>query len=400
MFLRKRENSDLSSEQNEGAVRHLLLHNGDGGVRHYRTLTEKDRRKYGFLAANEYISVLDNDGRWKKYREIGHEETKLTAFNDFLRFAINEFLKSGVTGIASGTAAGGLILIVGFAMQGRINMSTTSVSVSWPVIALSVYIGGVLGYRRATLQEGFPTRRTPRYLLPSVQGQLRNESRYSEVDPSRIITDGHWLISLVRKPDGAHSEHAFLILEGKESNIARIWFMDFVGEPMLPGINDGKIRLEHFEGALGDKLLLSCKLRMMDITRGSRLLFCSWAVPSEAALQLVRSVKGRQLAPPKFNILGCSSVFASSTAGSSSKSVGHNCYTWAREQLNNLEQSHIIMSDKDSIVDSAFSQTSRVLPDPQMLSWYQKPIGVAGIAITAAVVGVTIARKKSTKSQG
>jgi hypothetical protein len=45
---------------------------------------------------------------------------------------------------------------------------------------------------------------------------LRVEPKRNEMNPTRIITDEHWAISLVRLPDKSNDngEHAFLDLEG------------------------------------------------------------------------------------------------------------------------------------------------------------------------------------------
>lgn len=224
--------------------------------------------------------------------------------------------------------------------------------------------------------------------------------RYSEIDTGRLITDAHWVLSLARKPDSSHSEHAFLILEGREGNTAHIWFIDFVGRPILPNVpvsslGDGKIRFKPYEGSLGDKLLFKCPDLMMDVHRGSQILSTSWNVPQSAARQLLESIKAQQSDPPKFNLLGQSSLLAGSTASSSSTSRGHNCFTWARAQLNSLDLNYIVIGDMESRKDYVFARTSRVLPDKRPLSWYQRPEIVAGLAVGSAAVGVAIGKSKT-----
>ena len=206
----------------------------------------------------------------------------------------------------------------------------------------------------------------------------------SEIDPSRPILDDSWVVSLVRKPDGAHAQHAFLVLEGKQANCAKIWFMDFRGSPVLPDIGDGKIVIHPYKGTLEEELLFCCNRRMMDIRKGDRLLSMSWNISSDKGKQLIDAITQAQRKPPKFNILGQPSLFAIGTGASSSTEAGHNCFTWAKEQLRNLNESHIqsqlTMNDIQSWV---FSATSRLLVDYQQQAtfWYQRPVAIATMVV-------------------
>ncbi len=220
------------------------------------------------------------------------------------------------------------------------------------------------------------------------QGNRREKALYSAIDSSRPILDNVWVISLVRKPDDVHAEHAFLILEGKQGNRSKIWFMDFIGKSVLPGMGDGRIRIHADEGNLNEELLFCCNSRMMDIRRGDRLLYASWNISSDKGKQLITAVTQAKSKPPKFNILGQQSLLAIGTGASSSKATGHNCFTWAKEQLRNLNDSHIQLPAHD-IRSWIVSATSRLLVDrgQQATFWYQRPVAVAAMVGTAAAVG-------------
>ena len=81
------------------------------------------------------------------------------------------------------------------------------------------------------------------------------ENKRSEIDPTRIITDEYWVVSLVRIPDSSHSERAFLVVEGKSGNKSMIWFADFVAngasDLLLQGMRDGKVRVDYHESNEG-----------------------------------------------------------------------------------------------------------------------------------------------------
>lgn len=214
----------------------------------------------------------------------------------------------------------------------------------------------------------------------------------SEIDKSRIIVDESWVLSIVRKLDGVHQEHAFLILEGKQDNKSLIFFIDLVGNPILPGLGDGKIRVCPYEGGLMDEdLVFQCDRKMMDIRKGDRISSTSWNISKELAKTFVETVIKEKEMPPKFNILGNRSILAGGTGFSSSVSTGHNCFTWAKEKIRNLNDPNIAIIE-DDLTSYIFSRTSQLLVNPQqkLTLWYQKPISIIAMVGTAAAVGYLI----------
>jgi hypothetical protein len=144
----------------------------------------------------------------------------------------------------------------------------------------------------------------------------RAEPKRSDVDPTRIITDDYWAVSLVRLPDSSNNEHAFLVLEGIERDTSMIWFADFVQNKKFDEVRfqlaRGNVRLDYPEqkGVRGSfvKLLFRCHKRLMRIRRGDRLLHSTWLIPKATAQILIENIKTQQKNPPNYIILGDSAM--------------------------------------------------------------------------------------------
>lgn len=210
----------------------------------------------------------------------------------------------------------------------------------------------------------------------------------SEVDPTRVITDECWTVSLVRLPDRSNSEHAFIVVEGKTGRKSKIWFADFVAVGWFgvvkPGTKEGKVRMDSYESVAvttdrtSDRLLFKCQKRMMDVRASDRLLFSTWLIAKTTAENLIQMIEAKQEKPPKYHILGNESL----------SSTGHNCFTFAKMMLHDLNDPFIQLPERrlDNWIGSA---TSRYLVDKQLRSqkWYKNPCFVlifgflAGIAV-------------------
>ena len=218
------------------------------------------------------------------------------------------------------------------------------------------------------------------------------EEKRSEIDPSRFITNDHWTISLVRLPDKFSNEHAFLVLEGKSGNTLMIWFADFVANDTLdllrPGVRDGKVRIDYHETneepGLSEKLLFRCRKDLMEIRKGDRLLHSTWEIPKPTGEVLVRNLETLQANPPKYNILG-NTMLAGSSARSSSKSTGHNCFTFAKMVLHCLPDDYIEIPE-NKLDTWIYSATSRYLVDNQPNNQRLDMLGFRGIFMFVAGV--------------
>ena len=210
--------------------------------------------------------------------------------------------------------------------------------------------------------------------------------KYSEVEPSRIITTEFWVVSIVRLPD-KNPFHAFLVVEGRDAQKSMIWFADLVVEMLsdliIPETRDGKVRLRYYESAQLEncELLFKCKSKFMNVSCSDRLLYSSWSISATRAEKLIENLKEHKKNPPKFNFLGNVDVLAYSSAKSSSNEPGHNCYTFCRTTLNDLEDKRIQLP-KQRLEDWAFTAASRYLPD------YEKKTSIAFTSSLILALGV------------
>ena len=230
---------------------------------------------------------------------------------------------------------------------------------------------------RSTNMSQEKTVKYPRSEISNPPPQLESSSsvRRSEVDPTRVIIDDFWTVSLVRLPDRSNPEHAFIVLEGKTGRMSKIWFAGFFAahwfDVFRPGTEEGKVRMEYHESnRVADptsRLLFKCQKRMMDVRASDRLLFSTWLIPKATAENLIQMIQAWQKYPPKYHILGDNSVLAGSN------STGHNCFTFAKMILRNLNDAYIELPE-DGLDTWIGSATSRYLVDKQIKTrkWYEK----------------------------
>ena len=196
--------------------------------------------------------------------------------------------------------------------------------------------------------------------------EVKSAVKRSEVDRNRIITNEDWAISLVRLPDTLFCEHAFLVLEGKTAENSMIWFADFVANDasalFCPGVRDGKVRMENHDDseemvASPSELLYRCSKKMMKIAKDNRLLCSTWPIPESTAQKLINNLEMQKKNPPKYNVLGYTAL-ATASANLLGHTTGHNCFTFAKMMLHDLNEKHIqVQGDKvDEWIVSAASQ--------------------------------------------
>lgn len=219
----------------------------------------------------------------------------------------------------------------------------------------------------------------------------------SEVDPTRVITNGLWVVSLVRLPDRSNPEHAFIVLEGKTGRKSKIWFADFVAAQWFgsvePGTREGKVRMQSFESkAVADQtsdqlLLFECQRAMMDIKETDRWLYTTWSIAKSTAENLIQNIKAQQENPPYYNVFGNKSVFAEGAAELTGNPTGHNCFTFAKKMLRDLNDP-IIKLPGDDLKTWIVSATSGYLHDKQSRSrkWYKKPSFPLMLLFLASIV--------------
>ena len=232
-------------------------------------------------------------------------------------------------------------------------------------------------------------------IMEKLQIPKRSQNKQSEIDPTRIIMDEYWVVSLVRIPDSSHSEHAFLVVEGKSGNKSMIWFADFVAKNpsdlLLQGMRDGQVRVDYHESNEGpdssSQLLFQGRRTMMKIQSAYRLLHSSWQIPKSTAETLIKKIEAQEANPPKYNILG-NSMLAAGCAMPCSNDTGHNCFTFARKMLLDLNDV-CIKIPQGTLEKWIYSATSRALVDKQHKSWNTPTFAV--VSALAFLAGVTTA---------
>jgi hypothetical protein len=132
-------------------------------------------------------------------------------------------------------------------------------------------------------------------------------------------------------------------------------------------MRDGKVRMDYFEseGAVGSsaELLFRCTQKMLKIRKRDRLIQQTWLIPRPTAEKLIQNIKAQQNNPPKYNVLGDGELAASS-ATSSGNPIGHNCFTFARVMLLNVED-ECIKIPQDNLDKWIGSLPSRFLVNGQ-----------------------------------
>lgn len=177
------------------------------------------------------------------------------------------------------------------------------------------------------------------------------ETRKSEINTTFVIKKEEWVISLVRKADSL-SQHAFLVLEAIEQGKATIYFMDFIGRnwtTSLPNSDIGSVRYKSYSEPQDKPLIFCCESKMMDLKQGSSISSRSWYINSDDALLLLQSIQAERGKEFPFNILGKQSILTASSATSSSKESGHNCFTWAREKLHSVKDDSIKVQGSNAV---------------------------------------------------
>lgn len=171
-----------------------------------------------------------------------------------------------------------------------------------------------------------------------------------------------------------------------------IWFMDFCGEPPFSGIKKGKVRFYEYEDQ--PRLLFCCNRKMLEVSLGDKILYSSWNITPEVGLQLRDTVIAAKQRPPMFHLAGNASFSAIGKGYSSSREGGHNCFTWALEQLLKLGEETINSTFRKYDHDYTkwiVSATSRYLKDDRPSPWYQSRKTVIYVSTIAIILSAIFA---------
>lgn len=228
------------------------------------------------------------------------------------------------------------------------------------------------------------------------------KERKSQINETYIIREDKWVISLARKDNvisGIWTQHAFLVLEGIENGKPTIYFMDFVGEHWelsLPNSEIGRVRFVEINGEEVDNcnpsknnLIFQCKSKMMNIITSDKIASKQWFINKDDALRLIHNVKSEKNFEKKypFSILGKQSVLTGSSAESSNKVRGHNCFTWAKEKL---KAADIEVKGSDTVewINNYACITGFTVNSPSWISSYSI-FNTKCATATAVIIGAT-----------
>lgn len=240
------------------------------------------------------------------------------------------------------------------------------------------------------------------------------KERQSEINPTFLIKEDRWVISLARLADTSLTQHAFLILEGIEAGKATIYFMDFVGPrwlESLPNSEIGVTRFEKHEAFYADdeknllRLIYRGTKRMMVLQPDNQIASKQWYIDQDHAINLINAIeiesKGRS-DRQSFNILGKDSVLTGASAFSSNKEKGHSCFSWAKEKLHSIGDSNIQVQGSDMVefINKIAAITALTLTKTHRLSaetrenknfyagLWKNPLLIGGVVVLSAAVAV------------
>ncbi len=168
------------------------------------------------------------------------------------------------------------------------------------------------------------------------------QKAFSVVSSKLPILYANWMISLLRKPSGKVPEHVFLLIEG----------LDQFGKGIL-----GKIELVNNKEKDGYALIVEKCLHdvspndlknvyLKDIVEHYEVYSKSWSLPRSKVQLLLEDIEKDKQKVFKYAYLGNRSVFTKS-----SSVQGHNCFTWAREKLFNLNEEKIKRDLPEKLID-------------------------------------------------
>lgn len=216
----------------------------------------------------------------------------------------------------------------------------------------------------------------------------------SKVGGELAVTSQTWVVSLVRIPKSNYPEHVFLLIEGiNEKNKHTVRRYDLVKHAQRDGYAKILITPTPEEEKEAEEEEEEIKVSTVaKLTKNQQVRYQSWQIsPSQAAILHQDVLSDQKTADNfpgiKYSVFGSKSVLASS-----SSHEGHNCFTWAREKLQKLEESledndkTITKSIKFQISDCIVAQSSLYLPDPQDSLWFNIKnitLGVGFVSISA-----------------
>lgn len=200
----------------------------------------------------------------------------------------------------------------------------------------------------------------------------------SLLDDELEVTQSTWIVSLLRKPAGSNPEHAFIVVEGsREEGRTLLRRYDLFVED---NVKEYKVHMNELDVAQN----LARKALINDMLKNEEVYGKSWQLGSEKADELHEIVNASRREPQRvYNILGDVATAPKTAPNSKEENIncisstpvsallahgiftapGHNCFTWARAMLRELELNHITSSLPTKSEELVASITSRLLSE-------------------------------------
>lgn len=176
-------------------------------------------------------------------------------------------------------------------------------------------------------------------------------SKASRIDTTQRVTPTNWAVSLLRRKNAANPRHTFILVEGIEQDgtgILRRY--DLVINEKHHNLADILIkRYDNIELNQMDEFTEA--LVRLD-NNDDKLYFISWSITCGLAITLDQNIQADTTKKISYHQLGKDAF--------SGSAEGHNCFTWAREKLNSLQDRDICVSEKWS--DYIVAHPSLYLP--------------------------------------
>jgi len=162
-------------------------------------------------------------------------------------------------------------------------------------------------------------------------------SQPSRLDATLRMTSNSWVVSLLRRKNSTNPRHTYILVEGIDrdgTGIVRRY--DLVAYENRGGL--ASIVIERHNVPLLDHMGKSVALIVRLDENQDKLYSKSWSITRALAETLDQNIQADTTKKIFYSKLGENAL--------SGSVEGHNCFTWAREKLNGLQDSNITLPEK------------------------------------------------------
>lgn len=211
---------------------------------------------------------------------------------------------------------------------------------------------------------------TPGKAIIKYQKSIPSQACYwctSATKPNHNLTYDYWVVSLMRKPDGKLPNHVFILIEGLDAYgrgiLMRYDMFQFKeSEKSHLAYIDVKIKMDISVDQL-EAVFHSEKIHI----QGEKFYACIWALSRPKVIQLYQSLQkdvydenGNRREHP-YKISGNKSLIGSVDVNSDA----HNCFTWARKKLLEINDKNINKDLKEKFIDKIIAHPAQYIYEPK-----------------------------------